>query len=75
MKTLLKAEDVARLLQIKTKTVYKLASEGAIPRVKVGNAVRFDPDEIEKWMNTGGTNGYLGKDEVIDIHPYMAAGI
>jgi excisionase family DNA binding protein len=39
--------DVARLLQLSTKTVYTLARAGALPGcVRLGNAIRFHREQL-----------------------------
>ena len=45
-------QDVAQLLQIKPSTLYAWAEQGAIPHLKLGRLLRFDPDEIEAWLLT-----------------------
>jgi excisionase family DNA binding protein len=49
--TLLRAEDVAALLACSRKTVFRFASEGRLPCVRLAERmVRFDPVEIEAWI-------------------------
>lgn len=48
---LLTAEDVAALLACSRKQVYRMANEGRIPALVLGDRmVRFDPAEIEAWI-------------------------
>lgn len=50
---LYKAEELAELLQVHIKTIYKLGREGKIKRVKVGRAVRFVmPEEVQQCLVT-----------------------
>ena len=35
--------------------VYRLAREGVLPCVRLGKYVRFDPEEIARFIETGGT--------------------
>ena len=44
---LYKASELAKLLQVHVKTIYKLGREGKIKRIKVGRAVRFVMPEEE----------------------------
>ena len=44
---LYKAKELAKLLQVHVKTIYKLGREGKIKRIKVGRAVRFVMPEEE----------------------------
>ena len=52
-----KAADVARALAISTRTVYVMSERGALPSVKIGRAVRFDPAAIRRFVATGGNGG------------------
>ena len=51
---ILTIREVADLLKINEKTVYKLAAAGKIPGVKVGGSWRFDRAGLLSWMKTGG---------------------
>jgi excisionase family DNA binding protein len=46
----LDAEEVARLLRVSKKHVYKQAARGAIPSFRFGAAVRFDPGAVAQWL-------------------------
>jgi len=48
--TALTVSDVASLLNISARQVYKLAAEGRIPRFRVGGSVRFDPSAFASWL-------------------------
>ena len=50
MNTLLTADEVASKLRLTRSTIFKLSSKGMIPRIKIGAALRFDPHEIERWI-------------------------
>lgn len=43
---LLTAQDIQRMLQVDTSTVYRMAADGRLPAVKVGRQWRFPRDEI-----------------------------
>ena len=45
---LYKAEDLAKILKLHVKTVYRYGREGKLKRIKVGNAVRFVMPEVEE---------------------------
>ncbi len=49
-KEALRVEDVARILDISAKQIYKMAAKGQIPSLKIASSVRFDPYEIAAWM-------------------------
>ena len=50
-KQLLIPDEVAEMLQIARKTVVVMAREGRIPCVRIGRFVRFDPTEIDRWID------------------------
>ena len=49
-KEALRVEDVARILDISVKQIYKMAAKGQIPSLKIANCVRFDPHEVAVWL-------------------------
>jgi excisionase family DNA binding protein len=50
MQQLLTAAQVAERLNVKEATIRKWAHIEFIPRVKLGGALRFDPQAIERWV-------------------------
>lgn len=50
---ILTIREVADLLKINEKTVYKLAADAKIPGFKVGGSWRFDRATITKWIEKG----------------------
>ena len=53
MEQILTASQVADLLQVHLRTVYKLARKGLIPGRKFGGGWRFSKDEILKMISSG----------------------
>ena len=47
---LLKANDVAKLLNISTAYAYKLISTGELPSVHLGRSVRVRPQDVEEFI-------------------------
>jgi len=48
---LITAAELARLLQVSTRTLWRLRSAGELPEaVRLGGAVRWRLDEIRKWI-------------------------
>lgn len=47
---LLTAKEVARYLKLDVQTVYRLASSGALPRIKIGGSLRFKKSVIDGWL-------------------------
>lgn len=51
---LLDVGAVAEMLGVSARHVYRLADAGKMPRpVKLGAAVRFDREVIERWIESG----------------------
>ena len=48
----MKIEQLAKYIKLSKSQIYTLSSEGEIPRIKVGSRIRFDKDEIDKWMRS-----------------------
>lgn len=48
---LLKIKEVSERLEIKKATLRCWCSRKTIPYVKIGGAVRFDPGELDRWLN------------------------
>ena len=52
------------MLQVKPSYLYHLTHNNKIPFVKIGNHLRFDPQDLNEWIkekknNDGGENEYL----------------
>lgn len=52
MEPLLKAKDLAEILNLSENTVYPFVYRDAIPYVKFGKTVRFRESEILQWNVT-----------------------
>jgi excisionase family DNA binding protein len=52
MKQYLDIAALAERLQIKRSTLYAWTEQGSIPHLKLGRLIRFDPDEIEAWLQS-----------------------
>jgi excisionase family DNA binding protein len=48
---LLTVRDVARLLKVSTATVYRLASRGELPHVRVSNAIRVARKDLGAFLS------------------------
>ena len=50
---LLDVKDVARLLKLSRRQVWRLRSAGEIPQpIKIGNSVRWNRTDIERWLDS-----------------------
>lgn len=47
---LLTAEEVATLLSVSRKSVYKWTEVGLLPCIRLGRAVRFDQADVEAFL-------------------------
>jgi len=68
---ILTIREVAELLKINEKTVYKLAADAKIPGFKVGGSWRFDGVTIAKWIDGGAA---VGPAAISEDAPASAAG-
>jgi excisionase family DNA binding protein len=44
------AEELAELLALSRKHIYKLAKKGRMPSLRIGGAIRFDPQATANWL-------------------------
>ena len=47
---LLNITQLSEMINVKRKTIYDWVHKGQIPNVKIGRLVRFDLNEIERWI-------------------------
>jgi excisionase family DNA binding protein len=48
----MKVAELCELLGVDDKHIYRMAARGSLPSFHVGAAVRFDPQEVAKWLRT-----------------------
>ncbi len=48
----LTVRELARLLELSRRTVYRRVWAYAIPFAKIGTCLRFDPAEIAEWLRS-----------------------
>jgi excisionase family DNA binding protein len=46
----MKVAELCELLGVDDKHIYRMAARGSLPSFHVGGAVRFDPQEVAKWL-------------------------
>jgi excisionase family DNA binding protein len=51
---LLTAEELAALLNVSEKTVYRWSKSGSLPSVRLGTLVRFEPAAVSVWLRERG---------------------
>ena len=49
---LLDISQLSEIINIKKKTIYDWTHKGLIPYVKVGRLLRFDLNDIERWLKS-----------------------
>ena len=49
-RTAWRVEDLAHLLEMSPKTLYKMAKAGNIPAIRIGGMIRFDPVLSAEWL-------------------------
>ena len=50
---LLPVRDVADLLAVSEKTIYRMISAGELPALHVRSQIRVDPDKLAAWLERG----------------------
>ncbi|HEY1500949.1 MAG TPA: SNF2-related protein [Acidobacteriaceae bacterium] len=73
LENILTIREVADLLKINEKTVYKLAAAAKIPGVKVGGSWRFDRTTISTWIQASSAADTAVSDDGSDIEPKQSA--
>ncbi|HKD60716.1 MAG TPA: helix-turn-helix domain-containing protein [Terracidiphilus sp.] len=48
----MKVAELSELLGVDDKHIYRMAARGMLPSFHVGGSVRFDPQEVAKWLRT-----------------------
>lgn len=62
MKQYLNIVALVECLGIKRSTLYGWVEQGTIPHLKLGRLLRFDPEEIEAWLQDHRRQGMLQPD-------------
>jgi excisionase family DNA binding protein len=52
MEKLITAKELAQFLKLSESTIYKLARNGEIPGLKIGDSWRFDQQDIERMIRS-----------------------
>ena len=52
MKKLLDVRECADLLHLSIHKIYRLTAQNEIPTVRIGKKCLFDPDQLEKWVQS-----------------------
>ena len=54
MRKMMTTAELANYLRLHETTIWKHASGGRIPTIRVGRLWRFDKETIDKWIEAGG---------------------
>lgn len=46
------AEELAEVLSLSRKHIYKMAKKGRMPSMRIGGAIRFDPHTTAAWLES-----------------------
>lgn len=60
-----RVEEAARYLGIRPKTLYDWVRRGRVPHRKLGFNVRFDPEELERWVREQAARRPAGAGEAV----------
>jgi excisionase family DNA binding protein len=52
MKEYLDIDELSRLIHLSKSQLYMMTSTRKLPHLKVGRRVLFDPEQIERWLDT-----------------------
>lgn len=52
LEPLLDARDAAAYLNLSVSWVYKAAERGELPCLRIGSALRFEPESLRSWVKT-----------------------
>jgi excisionase family DNA binding protein len=48
----LRVAEVARILDVSIKKIYRMAAKGQIPSLKISSSIRFDPQDVAAWLRS-----------------------
>ena len=58
VESLLRVSRVAKLVDCSRTTVYEWVAAGAIPHVKLGNAIRIPAADLQRWIDERTRRGH-----------------
>jgi excisionase family DNA binding protein len=58
-KLLWNCREAAAALSISLRTLWTLTNEGRVPCVRIGRSVRYDPEDIRRWIQSQKTGTSL----------------
>lgn len=71
----MKVAELCELIGVDDKHIYRMASRGSLPSFHVGGAIRFDPQEVAKWLRLNyGSDDTAAKRPPERVSPSRAVG-
>lgn len=71
----MKVAELCELLGVDDKHIYRMAARGSLPSFHVGGAIRFDPQEVAKWLRLKyGPDDATGRRPPERVGPSRGAG-
>lgn len=56
---LIRVNEAAKILDIPQEQLYSYVRRGLLPHVRVGRVIRFDPIQLEEFIERGGTKNEI----------------
>jgi excisionase family DNA binding protein len=60
---LLTTKELMDKLKVKRNTIYQLRKDADLPTIKLGRTIRFDEEEIDKWLKSRQVSGGIDLDD------------
>lgn len=73
MQEIMTAKQLADYLQLNEMTIYKKAKSGEIPAVRLGKALRFKKDLIDKWLTIKSGWDYAFENLILETQAFGRA--
>lgn len=51
-KEALRVAEIAQILDVSIKKIYRMVAKGQIPSLKISSSIRFDPHDIAAWLRS-----------------------
>ncbi len=64
-KEALRVAEVARILDVSIKKIYRMAAKGQIPTLKISNSIRFDLHDIAAWLRRQSSTNPIPAEHVV----------
>ncbi len=65
---LMTVRELAAYLKVQPLRIYILNSQGKLPGLRIGRAIRFDQSEVDKWLRQGKVGYSSAKEDITRKH-------